>query len=425
MIDLKNKLNMDRNFLEYKFDIDDRIDTFCEGMIKNNEIRGLLPISFQQIDSEKYYSFDTTGLISLSNLLNDPINKEQLINIFINIIEILENVSEYMIEKKYLLLQIDKVYVSQEKNTVNLVCLPIENIANTTDFSEFIKYILIMAKYQNNEDTSYVTKILNFINSRSKCSLIDIKSLLLSIKNEQIILSRNIPNQKIIEKKPKNIPVMQEIPKKEPITTLVREEEIEESKSKRIDGIPTLKRTEKKKENKNVKKKNNFSLFKKQTLKKAKKKSSIPTLTKRKEAKVNNEINRNIELTYDKNIQSGNFNGTTILGQNDGTTVLSAGTTVLSVNQLNNIKYATITRVANGHKVEIGKMIFNIGTDENFNDFVINNNTAVSRKHAEIHYEDGKYYILDLNSTNKTIVDGTIIKPGYKFELFSGSRIKV
>ena len=68
-------------------------------------------------------------------------------------------------------------------------------------------------------------------------------------------------------------------------------------------------------------------------------------------------------------------------------------------------------------------MVFNIGKDEQFNDFIISDNTAVSRKHAEIHYENGKYFILDLNSTNKTIVDGTIVRPGYKFELFSGCRI--
>ncbi len=431
MIDLKNKLSMDRNFMEYRFDMDDCIDIFCEGMIKNNEIKGLLPISFQQIDNEKYYSFDVSGLISLSSLLHNPISKNQLINIFINIIDILENVNEYMIEKKYLLLQVDKIYVDQERNVVNLICLPIENIENVTDLSGFIKHILIMAKYQNNEDTSYVTKILNFINSRPECSLSDIKSLLLSIKNEQITLHRNIPNQNINEEKPKSksIPIFQDISKKETVTALAKEEIIEISQSKRNDGIPTLKRKKKKnngiKDKQKKEKKSSFLSFRKNTPKKDNKKSSIPTLTKRKEAKVNNEISRNIELTYAKDIQSGNFTGTTILGQNDGTTVLSGGTTVLSVDQVNSIKYATITRVVNGKKIEIKKAVFNIGTDINYNDFIISNNTAVSRKHAEIHYENGKYYILDLNSTNKTIVDGTIVRPGYKFELFSGSRIKL
>ena len=198
--------------------------------------------------------------------------------------------------------------------------------------------------------------------------------------------------------------------------------EVETFQSKRTDGIPTLKRNKTINVDKDsIKKKKKEKSFSKNKSKK----SSIPTLSKRKEAKINNDkTNRNIDLPYERNIEPGNFAGTTVLGQNDGTTVLSEGTTVLSANQAN-IKYATITRMINNQKMEINKMIFNIGKDEQFNDFVINDNTAVSRKHAEIHYENGKYFILDLNSTNKTIVDGTIVRPGYKLELFSGSRIKI
>ena len=44
MINTRNKLNVNCNFLEYEINIDDSIDFFCEGMIKNNHIKGILQI---------------------------------------------------------------------------------------------------------------------------------------------------------------------------------------------------------------------------------------------------------------------------------------------------------------------------------------------------------------------------------------------
>ncbi|WP_286669446.1 DUF6382 domain-containing protein [Thomasclavelia cocleata] len=442
MINTRNKLNVNCNFLEYEINIDDSIDFFCEGMIKNNHIKGILPISFQQVDTNRYYSFDVSGLISLDEILNNPVDKKQLINILISIIDTLEIAGEYMIEEKYFLLNINNVYVDRKSDEAYLVCLPIENTEDIMNFDEFLKYVLVMAKYVNEADTDFQIKIFNFLNRNYNCSLKDIKSLLLSLKNnyynkpnpvpKEIKLSQpikeirprevTIPAYQEILPKP-SIPIYQEIPRKEQKPIAVKKNmEVETFQSKRTDGIPTLKRNKTINVDKDsIKKKKKEKSFSKNKSKK----SSIPTLSKRKEAKINNDkTNRNIDLPYERNIEPGNFAGTTVLGQNDGTTVLSEGTTVLSANQAN-IKYATITRMINNQKMEINKMIFNIGKDEQFNDFVINDNTAVSRKHAEIHYENGKYFILDLNSTNKTIVDGTIVRPGYKLELFSGSRIKI
>ena len=116
MINTRNKLNVNCNFLEYEINIDDSIDFFCEGMIKNNHIKGILPISFQQVDTNRYYSFDVSGLISLDEILNNPVDKKQLINILISIIDTLEIAGEYMIEEKYFLLNINNVYVDRKSD---------------------------------------------------------------------------------------------------------------------------------------------------------------------------------------------------------------------------------------------------------------------------------------------------------------------
>lgn len=74
-------------------------------------------------------------------------------------------------------------------------------------------------------------------------------------------------------------------------------------------------------------------------------------------------------------------------------------------------------------KVFITKFPFRIGKMEGVTDFRIFNNT-VSRKHADILKEQGRYYICDLGSTNGTYLCGKRIQPGVKEPLTDGMIIE-
>lgn len=74
-------------------------------------------------------------------------------------------------------------------------------------------------------------------------------------------------------------------------------------------------------------------------------------------------------------------------------------------------------------KILISKFPFRIGKMEGVTDYRIFNN-AVSRKHADILKDQGKYYIVDLGSTNGTYLKGKRIQPGVKEELTDGLLIK-
>ena len=45
--------------------------------------------------------------------------------------------------------------------------------------------------------------------------------------------------------------------------------------------------------------------------------------------------------------------------------------------------------------------------------------------HADIITHDGRYYIVDKNSTNKTFVDGKVIPPDTETEIFQGTKIRL
>ncbi len=70
-------------------------------------------------------------------------------------------------------------------------------------------------------------------------------------------------------------------------------------------------------------------------------------------------------------------------------------------------------------KIYITKFPFRIGKMEGVTDHRICNN-AVSRKHADILKEQGQYYIIDLDSTNGTYLNGKRIQPGVKELLTDG-----
>lgn len=71
-------------------------------------------------------------------------------------------------------------------------------------------------------------------------------------------------------------------------------------------------------------------------------------------------------------------------------------------------------------KISVSKFPFRIGKMDGVSDYRIYSNT-VSRKHADILREQGKYFIVDLGSTNGTFMKGKRLQPGVKEELYDGS----
>ena len=74
-------------------------------------------------------------------------------------------------------------------------------------------------------------------------------------------------------------------------------------------------------------------------------------------------------------------------------------------------------------KISISKFPFRIGKSNELTDLQINN-SAVSRKHADILKENGKYFIVDMGSTNGTYLSNKRIQPGVKELLNDGMIVK-
>lgn len=117
--------------------------------------------------------------------------------------------------------------------------------------------------------------------------------------------------------------------------------------------------------------------------------------------------------------QSLNFGETTILGGGS-----SGETTILSMvhSQPQDMPY--LVRLKNREKISLNKPVFRIGKERSYVDYFVGDNTAISRSHANIITRDGKYFVVDTNSTNHTFINDNIIQSNQEIEIFNGDRIR-
>lgn len=95
-------------------------------------------------------------------------------------------------------------------------------------------------------------------------------------------------------------------------------------------------------------------------------------------------------------------------------------TRVISVNRNHGIP--TLVSEQRGEDVELTKFPFYVGSLAGYADYVIENDT-VSRFHAKFVKEGEDVFLVDLNSTNGTKVNGRMLGIQEKTELFSGDKI--
>lgn len=84
---------------------------------------------------------------------------------------------------------------------------------------------------------------------------------------------------------------------------------------------------------------------------------------------------------------------------------------------------AFLVREQTGERIPLAAFPFLIGTEISSVSYCVTGNAAVSRRHAQLTYTDGQFYITDLNSTNRTYVNNTALLPLAPQVIVSGTQI--
>lgn len=104
---------------------------------------------------------------------------------------------------------------------------------------------------------------------------------------------------------------------------------------------------------------------------------------------------------------------TSLLIEEDGTALLDR----------NRVSYPYLIRVGTYDRTDVNKPVFRIGKERSYVDYFVQNNSAVSRLHADIITKGHNYYIKDNNSTNGTFVNGAEIPIEKEVQIFDGDEI--
>ena len=134
------------------------------------------------------------------------------------------------------------------------------------------------------------------------------------------------------------------------------------------------------------------------------------------------EVKTEKKVNIRKEVVEEDFDeGATTLLQSEDDDYDDEGTTVLSQEP----NYSYLIRLNNDEKIELNKGIFRIGKDKRSADYIVTDNKAVSRQHADIITKNGECYIMDLDSTNHTYIDNKVIPSKVEVKIEDGNIIKL
>ena len=503
------------SFLVYQLKEEDVLDNISLNMLTSNKAKGLASTNYMQMDTQRFIRYTITGKITANQFFARPVTKQSFMGIFKGITEAMVSAEEYMLDPACILLDLNQIYTDVSTGETECICLPVENEKEQKDQREFLKSVMFQAQFENPEEGSYVTRILNYLNSIPVFSSLDFLNLLTEMEREgkkdrtplapaakeslqqgvaefgnavanssvggaaasffdQSSLSPagGLRQENAVEEAIPDIPVPDDIPKEERISLFYLLQHYNNNRAKEYMAQQkqlkarkeALKKIELAKKGGKKKSAASFNLpgGKAKTASaapKAKKPASggfsfqVPGKESGKDkpgedlsgikslpnAPINSQGNPagNLKVSAPvgagmnipksnpsvakgtlqpakpsplfSNQQEAVGNG----GRNFGdTTVLHSGfrgeeTSVLNYTKAPDTpKQPYLLRIKNGERIPITGNIFRLGKEEKFVDYVIHDNEAISRSHANIISRNGQYFLQDNNSTNHSFLNG-------------------
>ena len=418
------KCNETEKYIEliYNVDENEKIDNVSIGMMRNNDIKGLLPIDIIMHDSMTEFKYKTEKLKNMDEYLSEELTKEDLLDVFENICKAVKDIEEYMLGEAQLILE--NRYIFIDNGNIKMILLPLYDRRNNLSILEFFKNLLIYMMVKNNKAANFAADISRQLSDEESFSCNKFLQLISQIKQKKHIENFDItmPENRSDFKERMINNIEESFGSLKPDYSgygkraqapLNTQSPVNTFKSVNNNPVSNL--------DSDVKPENSFLIPGKDepvnvgtvSHKEAKVKKKFSFFGKKKEKEVSVVDNEASKL------YSNNFAETTVLQSSDRfaeTTLLG-----LSVNVLN----AFLIWKRTGEKILIDKSSFRIGREKSYVDFCINDNSSVGRNHAEIVRKDGTFFIRDLKSLNFTMVNGEKVSSSVEVELWDNDIISL
>ncbi len=131
------------------------------------------PLIYAEHDKHRFY-YDITGRVPLRSQLNKIMTKKEAIALFASVADALLYGMEKHINPKFILLDSDLVYVSEETGSLRFICVPAVNHGlSVKPLRSYIRELLVNMQYDSHENLEYIGKIINYINQNKRLNPAD------------------------------------------------------------------------------------------------------------------------------------------------------------------------------------------------------------------------------------------------------------
>lgn len=149
--------------LVYTLRENEQVMKFTNGMLSNNNIKGIPGYSIQAEQNTRRLIYNIPASMSLATLMKQNLTKNAVIAVLRNIADVIQRAEDYMLNISSLYLDIDYVFVDLRTLSVYLICIP-TNVQCTTTFKELIRSMFLNGVIDLSEDATYPQRINNYLN---------------------------------------------------------------------------------------------------------------------------------------------------------------------------------------------------------------------------------------------------------------------
>lgn len=334
--------------------------------INNNEVDGLLRVEVVQKNNAFKLFYNVSGFTTFRQFLKMPLTKKTFAAMLQSILDCLLSMKKAFFHQENMLMDFNYVMVNPATQKIYFAYVPIPNFENQTPLRNFLLNIIQYCTFVPGEDMDYVKDYISILNSGINFSEFDLEEYIKGLSGDN---SR---------------PGYKECPNCH--TKLPQNTSYCTKCGAKVSGYTG-----------SIGKKGTYNPFDYQ------------------------------EEQHRPRVPQGKPRPQSTQNLSDRTTVLGTyfnATTVLTQNSRDSQSSPYLVREKTKEKIRIAQSLFKIGKESKYCDYYVPDNSAVSRQHAEIITREHRYYVVDLNSTNKTYVDGRAVAAEKEVEIFDGTRLR-
>ena len=179
--------------VSYSLDVNDVIDTKVYDISRSGRVKELISCDMQDMSGVRVFNYGIAGRKPLTEILRQVMNKQQILTLLHNLLQGLETFGKNMISLSYIVKDEQCVFAAPDTFDVGYIAVPInKEMADLNEIRNFIKSIIMNARYSEEDTDNYVARLINIVNAMGTFSVSDMKN---QIKNMLLDIGIDIESQ--------------------------------------------------------------------------------------------------------------------------------------------------------------------------------------------------------------------------------------